>query len=84
MTKLLTYDKQIQNTQKIVWELADQINVEQLKNSDRIFHSGLVFEESEMLLKMFKDNSIELKQDYLILLNEAKKFYKKMVKHQSI
>jgi hypothetical protein len=82
--KALTYDEQIKEQQQIVWAMAEEIDVEKLKNVERIFHSGLVFEESEIMLKMFKDNSVELRKDYLLLLNEARMFYRKILKQQQI
>ncbi|MDR6120615.1 hypothetical protein QFZ87_000212 [Bacillus sp. SLBN-46] len=79
----LTLDEQIKKQQQEVWELAELCDSEKMNNRDRIFEKGLVMEETEVLLNMFRHDSEEVKKDYLLVLNEMRKFYKKISKSQN-
>lgn len=77
-------DEQIKKQQQEVWELAELCDSEQMKIKDQIYEQGLVYIETELLRKMFDDDSEEVKKDYLLLLNEMRKFYKKISKSQVV
>ncbi|RLQ89954.1 hypothetical protein [Falsibacillus albus] len=78
----LTLDQQIKKQQNIVWELAENCSSDQLRLKDRIFEHGLVVEESNCLKAIYDNDSDENKKDYLVVLNEMGKFYKKVMKSQ--
>jgi hypothetical protein len=82
--KQLSLDEQIHKSQEEVWPLAEMIDKDQLKNADRLLESGIVLEETELMRKIFFENLDEDKKAYLLLLNEMRKFYKKMCKQQQI
>lgn len=74
----LSLDEQIEKWQSEVWSLAEQCDTNQLKLKDRLMESGMVFEEAEILRKIFEDDTNEeVKKEYVMLLNLMIRFYKK-------
>lgn len=82
--KKQSLDEQIKQWQEEVWSLAEFCDSEQLKIKDQIYEQGLVYMETEILRKLFDDDSDEVKKDYLLLLNEMRKFYKKVTPAQGM
>ncbi|MDQ0861608.1 hypothetical protein [Bacillus sp. V2I10] len=76
----LTFDEQIAEQQQEVWELAGICDIDQLNLRNRIFEKGLVMEESECLMTLYKKDSVDVKKDYFLVLAEMKKFYRKISK----
>jgi hypothetical protein len=79
-----TVEDQIKNQQKDTWEMAEQCDSNQMKVTDQIFEKGLVVAETEALMNMFNDESSETKKVYLVILNELRKFYNKILKSQQM
>lgn len=80
----LSLDEQIKKQQQEVWEIAELCDSNQMKIKDQIYEQGLVYMETELLRKMFDDDSDDIKKQYLLLLNEMRKFYKKISKSQGV
>lgn len=76
----MKYDILIQRLLKLkneTWDLADVVDPFFLSEKDRIFHSGIILEESEFLVELQKTDwkDEEVLEKYYDFLKQAKSFY---------
>lgn len=79
-----TLDNQIAKLQNSAWTLAEECRTELMKVKDQIFERGLIMAETECLKALNKEASDETKRDYLEVLHEAHRFYKRIAKAQQV